>query len=111
METQVLLGISNVACALIAAGLAWPLLRRRIGPNPYYGVRFARSFESEETWYAVNEYGARRLLLWSGVLLAIGVATFFVPLDRYPRWSLPLGLAPLLFLVPAVESWRFLKRL
>lgn len=111
METNVLLGISNVVCALLAILLARPLVQHRIRPNAFYGVRFAKAFESDETWYAVNEYGARRLILWSCVLLAVGVATFFVPLDRYPRWTLPLALAPLLFLVPALESYRFLRRL
>lgn len=111
METNVLLGITNCGCALLAIGLAWPLLRRRIGPNAFYGVRFPKAFRSEQTWYDANEYGARRLIRWSGVLLAVGIATFFVPLEEHRRWTLPFALAPLLFLVPAIESWLWLRRL
>jgi hypothetical protein len=108
---SVILGISNAACALLIIGLALPLLRRRVGMNSLYGVRFGRSFESEELWYDINEFGARRLIRWSIVLLMVGIATFFVPLGGRSWLTLGFAMAPLLLVIPCIETYRYARGL
>ncbi len=107
---NLLLGLTNIFCALLGIGLAIPLLRGKIPRNPLYGVRFRTSFASDELWYAINRYGARRMLVWSGVLLAIGVLAFFVPMHS-DVVVLLFALAPLLYLVPCIETYRYAQRL
>jgi len=42
---------------LLAGGLAIPLIKEKVKMNHLYGVRFAKSFESEENWYRKNKKG------------------------------------------------------
>lgn len=108
MALAITVCLSNVACALIAGGLAVPLVRRRVKMNGYYGVRFARSFESDELWYRINEYGGRRLLLWSIPILALGLVALFVSSEA---WLVTLAFAPMLYIIPCIESYVFARRL
>lgn len=45
--------------------MAIPLFLRKIPPNPYYGVRLAKSFKSAHNWYEINAYYAKHWLIWS----------------------------------------------
>jgi hypothetical protein len=107
-DGNVIVGIVNLAVAAIALGLAIPLARRRVAMNRVYGVRFARSFESDELWYTINEYGGRRTIGWSLVLAAMGVASFFA--SSVPALVL-LSFAPLILVVPCIQAYRFAQRL
>lgn len=104
----IIVGISNVFCALVALALAIPLARRRVPMNTWYGVRFPRSFESEELWYRINEFGGRLMIRWSLLLLLIGIGSFFV---RSEPLGIALAFAPLLFIVPCIQSFRYASRL
>lgn len=106
---NIALGFSNVLCALLAIGFSLPLLRRKIGMNASWGVRFQRAFDSEELWYRINEYGARRLIFWSVPILLAGVASFFVDFDGRELLVLPFAMAPVLLVVAAMETRRFAK--
>lgn len=109
-RVQTIIGISNLVIGIICLVLAIPLLRGRIAPNRLYGVRFRESFASTEAWYAINHFGAKRMIGWSLLLLAIGAAVFLAP--KLPDWSLAIGaFAPLVcVLVPAIETWMFARR-
>jgi len=98
----------NLGCALVAIPLAIPLCRRKIRMNGFYGVRLARSFESDELWYRINEYGGRRLILWSFGLIGFGVLSFFV---TSRPWLIALAFAPLLYVIPCIESYVYARRL
>lgn len=52
-----------------------PLLRRRVGPNAWYGLRVPATLQDEEIWYEANAKTGRDMLLL-GVLqliLALGL--------------------------------------
>ena len=55
-----------VACAILAA-FAVPLMLRLIPPNPIYGVRTERTLTQAATWFEVNAFGGRALLIAAGV--------------------------------------------
>ncbi len=111
-EIGLAIGISNVVVALIGLLLALPLLRGKVKMNRLYGVRFRRSFESDELWYAINRYGARRLILWSLVLAAVGLASPFVVNEQRILVTIVLALAPaVLYGIGCLESYRYAQRL
>jgi hypothetical protein len=103
-------GLCNLGCALLCVILARPLVRRRIAPNHWYGVRFSRAFSSEEAWYEVNAYGGRRLIFWSVPVAAAGVVALLVPLEGRTWPVILLAMAPLLYVIGALESWRYSQR-
>jgi hypothetical protein len=65
-----LLTLIFMAAGALNIAIALPLLRRRIGPNPWYGFRLPRTMNNVDRWYAVNAYAARYLLR-SGVATLI----------------------------------------
>ena len=60
-------------------GVAIPLLRRKVGPNPLYGLRVKETFENEDVWYEANARSARDLV-WIGIgTIVFSTALFFLP--------------------------------
>jgi hypothetical protein len=105
------IGVGWMAVGLLTIGLAIPLLQGNIGRNALYGVRFRQSFQSEEAWFAINRYGAKRMIIWALPVIAIGVATLPFPLQRHPLLALLFGFAPLVFvLIPAIDTWYYARR-
>ena len=110
----ILLALECVSCAVLFVILSVPLYQRSVKMNRWYGFRIRKSFSSEENWYKINRYGAKRLMLWSVPLLLIGVIAFFVPFDSVAE-DLPLVLAfavaPLIVFVPLVETCLYARKL
>jgi uncharacterized membrane protein len=98
----------NLAAAVVVAALAVPMIRRRVPMNHFYGARFPKSFESDDLWYRINEHAGRVLLRWAAVVAATGIAALFV-WDH--RVLTALGFAPTLYLIGAVESYLFSRKL
>lgn len=107
---SLLLGVTNCATALVLMAVAFPLARGTVKRNNTYGFRFPQALESDEAWLAINRYGARRLLFWSVPLLLLGLVTFSVPLAHNMPAVLATANAPLIVLIPVVESWRFARQ-
>ncbi len=106
--TNILLGLSNIFIGALVIGLCIPLLKDKIKMNHWYGIRwFKKSFESDENWYKINRYGGRRMIIWSMVLIAIGVVAFFLPVSG--TGTILLASAPMIYVIPAVECWQFTK--
>jgi hypothetical protein len=100
-----------IAAGLLTIGLAIPLLQGKIGRNALYGARFRKSFQSDDAWFAINRYGAKRMILWALPMILVGITTLTIPLQSRPVFALLLGLAPLVFvLIPALDTWNFARR-
>ena len=110
-KTNIIIGLSHIFVAVLAILLAIPLIRRKVKMNRLYGVRFKKSFESEENWYRINEYGARQLILWSTPLAIIGMVTFFLPLRENATLTILVASAPLILIIPAIISWLYAKKI
>ncbi len=108
---NLIVGGSCLFAALLIFGLSVPLLRGSIGPNNYYGMRIAKSFESESNWYAINRYGAKHMMIWSVPMGLFGCLCPFLPSMETHIWLAVLaGLAPIVFLVPPiVATFRFAR--
>ena len=108
---NVLLGISAIGSGLLIGALNIPLMQRKIKRNHLYGMRFKKSLESDELWFDINEYGGRLFVIWSVILVALGIAMFFLPTIEGPGSATMLGIAPLIYLIPAWRTWRYSKTL
>ena len=104
---SMLFALSNIVIGCVIIALCIPLWKNKIRMNCWYGMRFRKSFESDEHWYEINSYGAGRMIWWSIVLIIIGILTFFMP----PGSRSILRFAPLILIIPAIETWIFTKKL
>lgn len=71
-----------VVSGLVLVGAGIPLMRRRVPPNPWYGIRFPSTLADERMWYAVNERSGRDLLILGTTVVFFALA---LPL-ALPRW-------------------------
>lgn len=66
------LGLLNIV-------VGWPLARRRIPPNLWYGLRVRTTLRNPEAWYAGNAECGRGLVRLGVVLLALALALPLLP--------------------------------
>jgi len=74
--------ISLLISGLLLFFFSVPLALRKVPMNKYYGFRTLAAFKSDQAWYDINAYGGRQLAWWSLVLIAAGLAGFWLP-ERY----------------------------
>ena len=107
---NLILGSLIIFSAVVVILLARPLLKGEVKMNRLYGVRMAKSFESDEAWYAMNRFGAQRMIFWARIMIGVGLVAFFVPMTS-PAVVVAFSLAPLLFCIPCLEAYRYGKTL
>jgi SdpI/YfhL protein family len=91
--------------------LGWPLARRRIPPNRWYGFRVPADLPDEQAWYDTNAGVGRDLVALGAVLtvVALSLAVRGVRVDHYAvACAAVVGLGAL---VMAVRAWRLVHRL
>ncbi len=106
------IGLALILSGALIIAVCLPLLKGQIKPNALYGIRLAKSFESDENWFKMNRYGAKQMMLWAGVMMAFGLATFFLPLHSHQTLTAIVAVLPvLLVLIPAFQIYRYSKTL
>ena len=63
-----------VGTGLLLVALAIPLIRRRVGPNGWYGLRVEATFADEWVWYEANALAGRDLLILGVLQTSLAVA-------------------------------------
>jgi hypothetical protein len=107
---SIIVGASWTIAGLLSVALAIPLVRGQVGRNSLYGARFPESFQSDAAWFAINRFAGQRMIIWSIPIIALGISSFFLPLQGNTSLALTLAFAPLVFvLIPVLESWRFAR--
>ena len=106
-SVSLLIGLSNVGVAALAAGLAVPLVRGTVKRNALYGIKTVRALASDEAWYRTNRFGGWRMLGWSVPVFGLGLVALAIPLSERPGLALALSLAPLLYLGVAWDVHRY----
>jgi hypothetical protein len=86
----ILLGIATALAVL-------PLLAGLVKPNRFYGIRVAAAFVSEQNWYAINSFGAKRFLYFAAIIGSTGLV-----LDRYPQAPFWVPILCLLAVLPLI---------
>ncbi|MGF1452438.1 MAG: hypothetical protein ACFB21_10240 [Opitutales bacterium] len=111
---NVILGTSHLLSGLLIIGLCLPLALGKVAPNALYGFRFGSLTAPPERWYAINRFGAQRMIFWSGLLAASGLTAILYaalagPGARLLCWCLPW--LPLVLLLPAAQAYLYARRL
>jgi uncharacterized membrane protein len=99
----------TLACVgIILIAVSLPLYLGKIKMNGVYGFRIGKAFESEENWYRINRYGAKALMCWALIIMAIGIMCLYID----PQSVLTVAKASfLLLLVPLVQTVLYARRL
>lgn len=115
MEPNIIFGLMNIAGALLIMGISIPLVKHKIKMNHFYGIRIKKSFESENNWYKINEYGGKQFIIWSIPMIFTGFICFFVRIDDSNKDILAfvLGVFPitLCIAVAVVKIYAYAKNL
>jgi hypothetical protein len=97
---------------LILVLLGWPLARRRVAPNRWYGLRVPATFADARVWYEANAVAGRDMMILGATVIALTLllpTLFGVQGPVYAGvCSAVLGLGSL---VLAVRGWRLANRL
>jgi len=85
IHPNVMLGLGVILVGCVGIALGFPLMKRKVKMNRWYGVRIPKSFQSEEHWFKINEYGGRQLVVWSVPMIAWGLLCFVIPMKDVNR--------------------------
>lgn len=108
---NIIFGITHILTAFILIGISIPLVKGEISMNKFYGIRFKKSYDSDENWYKINKYGGQQLIKWCIPLALFGVISFFLPLGNSPVLYLISLCAPLIIIVPVITSYLYARKL
>lgn len=104
--------VAFTAIGLLLIVLAIPLIRRRVRPNGWYGLRVPATFADASVWYEANALSGRDLLVLG--IVQLGVA-LFIPLFRdvseavyFAINGAVIGVGTIVF---AVVGWRRANRI
>ena len=91
MDTILAVSITDIIAGILIIGFCIPLIFEKIPMNHYYGVRFKTSFKSDESWYAINKYGAKCLLYATLPVFTYGIIGILL-YKKLGEWYLWVGL-------------------
>lgn len=105
------LGALFVLCGALLVGLGVPMMRRRVPPNAWYGLRVPATLSDEKVWYEANAASGRDMVWLGGalVVLALVLPFFGVSPEAYAFiWCAVLVVGAV---ATAVKGWRYADRL
>lgn len=113
MEAEnIIFGIMYVIIGLILMAISIPLKNGKVAMNHFYGVRLKKSYASEKNWYLMNTYGGKQLLIWSAVLVVLGIIDFFIPFNGRELLIVLFAFLPVIVLmIPTYLIVRYSKTL
>ena len=89
---------TNLFTALLFIALGMPLIKDKVKPNGFYGVRTKFSFVSDENWYKINKYGGKVFILSGIVLLLLSPIYLAINVEANPI----LFTVTTLFILPVI---------
>ena len=113
VKEYVAAGLTNIIAGSSLILVCLPLALRRVKINDFGGVQLAKSFESEETWYDLNQYGARITIKWASITIGSGLAAFVVRFEDSLLISILWVMLPVSIttFIPIIKTMRYAKRL
>lgn len=106
-----ILGATFVFSGALMVALGIPLMRRRVPPNSWFGLRVPATFADEQVWYEANEVSGRDLTRLGIVIVA---AALILPLFRISPEAYALIMCAVMLIgvvAMAVRGWRLANRL
>jgi uncharacterized membrane protein len=99
-----------VGAVLIALGI--PLARRRVRPNPLYGLRIPATLADEHVWYEANALAGRDLIVLGAVLAGTGLLLpIFVRSGTGDHMAVCAAILLGGSILGLIRGWRFANRL
>ncbi len=103
----------DIVLGLTLIGIGIPLALGKIPMNQAYGVRFAKSFESDELWFKINRYGGKQFIIWSIPITLLGLIVLVFPTlaTGTRNFLLVCCAAPIVFvLIAVIMSYRYANK-
>lgn len=79
MDHVTRIAIANLVFGVLQICLGWPLVKRKVPRNHFYGVRTPAALSSDERWYKINGYFGRQVLNWSTLVFLVALVGCFLP--------------------------------
>ena len=100
--------ITLIVLGIVTILISIPLYLGKVKMNGIYGFRIRKAFESEQNWYQINRYGAKALMLWAVVLMAVGIICLFAP----PQYVLNTArISFISIIIPIILTIAFSRRI
>ena len=74
-----------IAVGLVLIAFAVPLMRRKVKPNPFYGLRVPPTFADEHVWYDANAKSGRDMSVYAAGWVLYGLLSLGLPSLREER--------------------------
>lgn len=101
-----------ILVAVLYVGLALPLMRRRVRPNYFYGLRVPATLADESVWYEANARSGRDLLAIGIIIGVAAIAGLVLPTVPVRSYALVcLGVLFVLTIAAAIRGWIMAGRL
>lgn len=79
---KLLFSISLFFLAGMIGLISYALYKRQVPKNAWLGIRFSQSFYSDESWYEINAYGGKVLIMWAVSVIVIVILLFLIPINN-----------------------------
>jgi uncharacterized membrane protein len=97
---------------VLLAVLGWPMARRRVRPNRWYGLRVPATFADERVWYDANAAAGRDMIVLGALLGAVALGLHQVPgIGEGVYVAACAGVLSLGSLALVVRGWRIANQL
>ncbi len=111
MSAQMWLFVISVFLSVLLVGLSIPLIRRRIPPNHWYGLRVSATFADEYVWYEANAVAGEALLKAGIAIFGVSLLLLRLPLPFWATVLLWVGAVEIAIWAAVFHSWRYANRL
>lgn len=88
---------------IVYVALGYPLYRRTVGPNSFYGFRIRQTLHDPDVWYPVNERSGKHFMVTGLALILLGAVSLIVAQSK-DRQKVVMVLALALSLVGPLYS-------
>jgi len=107
-ELLVMFLISGV----ILVAVSIPMILGKVAPNAIYGFRVPDTMNDPRTWYAVNTYSGKWLLVTGLIFMATCILAYIIPgisVDNYSLICMAGFFIPMT--IGFIKSWKYMKQL
>ena len=96
---------------LLVAGIAIPMILRKVPPNPWYGFRLAKTRRNPDIWYTANEYAGKLMVVAGAVITLASVVLGMLRMSDIAYLALMYQVTVISLLIMGIVSLIYLKTL
>jgi len=107
-----IIALTHIFSGIIAVLVSWPLIKRKVRMNSFYGFRIKAAFESEQNWYDINAYGGRLLLGLGFLIITTGLFGLLLPLRLWITYAIvSLAVITVGLVISLIKTLRYAEQL